>query len=75
MKRIVALIMALVMGLSCLMFVGCDNSGNGGNIGGDLSNDATYNGEAVEITFYHTMGATLRDLKIVKGCFCDGILL
>ena len=60
MKRIVALIMALVMGLSCLMFVGCDNSGNGGNIGGDLSNDATYNGEAVEITFYHTMGATLR---------------
>ncbi|MBQ8408092.1 MAG: extracellular solute-binding protein [Clostridia bacterium] len=60
MKRIAALILILTMCLGCFALVGCDNSGNGGNVENPISEGATYNGEAVEITFYHTMGASLR---------------
>ena len=60
MKRIAALILILTMCLGCFALVGCDNAGNGGTNEPPISENATYNGEEVEITFYHTMGANLR---------------
>jgi multiple sugar transport system substrate-binding protein len=72
-KILVAVVLLLALCINCVAFVGCDvninNGGNGGNNGGNnnggngayqLSEGATYNGEEVEITFYHTMGANLR---------------
>ncbi len=62
-KILVALILLIALGINCVAFVGCDLSGNGG--GGNVNSvgeGATYNGEEVEIVFYHTMGANLRNV-------------
>ena len=58
MKRIItALCLVLAIALNCVALVGC-NSGNSNDF--ELGEGVTYNGEPVEITFYHTMGANLR---------------
>ena len=71
MKKIVALILALAMVMSFGLMAGCSddtvNSGDTGNVGGNTTPDVTpaetgYDGSEVTITFYHTMGANLRDV-------------
>ncbi len=59
MKRILCAVLVLAMCISCMAFVGCDNSKKPSGAF-ELSEGATYNGEEIEITFYHTMGANLR---------------
>ena len=58
MKRILCAVLVLAMCISCMAFVGCDN-GKKPSGAFELSEGATYNGEEIEITFYHTMGANL----------------
>ena len=75
MKKIVALILAVTMILSLGLLTGC-NGTQGGNQGGNNSTtgnftipEGGYDGSAVTITFYNTMGANLRevlDLYIVE---------
>ena len=61
MKKILVAVLLLALCINCFAFVGCDNTNNNkGNGAYELSEGATYNGEEVEITFYHTMGANLR---------------
>ena len=64
MKKIVALILAVTMVLSLGLLTGCNNSQNGGTTNtGSTGNfevpEVGYDGSAVTITFYHTMGANL----------------
>ena len=76
MKKILALLLAALMMFSVLTACGNDpdpqpsnagNAGNAGNNGGDAVNlgnftvpEGGYDGSAVTITFYHTMGANIR---------------
>ena len=68
MKKIVALILAVTMVLSLGLLTGCSGTQGGtGNQGGNNSTtgnftipEGGYDGSAVTITFYHTMGADLR---------------
>ena len=55
MKKIVSLILAVVMLMSVAMLAGCDNKTTVGNF---QVPEGGYDGSAVTITFYHTMGAT-----------------
>ncbi len=56
-KVLVALLVLVALVLSCFSLVSCDKPANGGEVSAD---GLTYDGSAVEITFYHTMGANLR---------------
>ncbi len=60
MKKILVAVLLLALCINCFAFVGCDNTDKKGSGAYELSEGATYNGEEVEITFYHTMGANLR---------------
>ena len=62
MKKILCAVLMLALCISCLAFAGCDTTpdNNKGDEAFKPSEGATYNGEEVEITFYHTMGANLR---------------
>ena len=57
-KILVALILLIALGINCVAFVGCDMSGNSGDVN-SVGEGATYNGEEVEIVFYSTMGKNL----------------
>ncbi len=69
MKRLLAIILAAMMIFSCLLLTSCDedpsdsgNTGNNGNGNSSASFDIPeggYDGSAVTIKFYHTMGANL----------------
>lgn len=63
MKKILAMVLALCMILSLGMLTACGNDpeGNKGNAF-NYGADGGYDGSAVTITFYHTMGANLRDV-------------
>ena len=56
MKKILAAVLMLALCISCFAFVGCDNGKSGNKGAYELSENATYNGEEVEITFYNTKG-------------------
>ena len=60
MKRIIALVLTLVVCLSCAsVFAGC----NGNKTAADfVIPEGGYDGSEVTITFYHTMGANLREV-------------
>ena len=60
MKRIIALVLTLVVCLSCVsVFAGC----NGNKTAADfVIPEGGYDGSEVTITFYHTMGANLREV-------------
>ena len=68
MKRILAMLTLVVMVMS--LFAACGSGATGGNAGGNNAQSAEgfkvpeggYDGSAVEITFYHTMGQNLRDV-------------
>ena len=69
MKKIVALILAVTMILSLGLLTGCSGTQGGtGNQGGNSTTgnfvvpEGGYDGSAVTITFYHTMGANLREV-------------
>ena len=69
MKKIVALILAVVMIMSMALLTGCDqgknpsgNPGTPGNTGNFEVPEAGYDGSEVTITFYHTMGSNLSDV-------------
>ena len=78
MKKLIALILAVVMVLSMGLLTGCGNTnttdptgGNNNNPGDKPGNsnvgnfvvpEGGYDGSAVTITFYHTMGAKLREV-------------
>lgn len=60
-KILVATVLLIALCVNCFAFVGCDVKPDNGKANAyTLSEGATYNGETVEITFYHTMGANLR---------------
>ncbi|MBE6946689.1 MAG: extracellular solute-binding protein [Ruminococcaceae bacterium] len=61
MKKILALLLAVTIVLSMGMMAGCSGSNNR-NAGEFVVPEEGYDGSAVEITFYHTMGAALRDV-------------
>ncbi len=60
-KALVSLLLLSALLLNCLAFVGCDKlpGANGPTIT-DVPDDLNYDGSAVEITFYHTMGTNLK---------------
>ena len=67
-KRLIALALLIVLALS---LVACTPTGNGGDNGGNGNSKGTpnftvpeggYDGSAVKITFYHTMGSNLSDV-------------
>ena len=69
-KRVVSFLLLLAMALSMLALPGCGNSGDNNGNKQDTTNDITatpnfivpeggYDGSAVTIKFYHTMGAKL----------------
>ena len=79
MKKLIALILAVVMVLSMGLLTGCGNSNNttdptsgnnnpgnenpgNTNVGNFVVPEGGYDGSAVTITFYHTMGANLREV-------------
>ena len=58
MKKFIALILSLVLCLSCLtMFAGCGGNKRAADF---VIPEGGYDGSAVTITFYHTMGENLR---------------
>ena len=57
-KRIVAILLALSVLMSLAMLTGCNN--NSGNSGNFVIPEGGYDGSAVTITFYNTMGANLK---------------
>ena len=59
MKKILAIILVLTCCLSSLLLVGCDRRGN---VAPEVNLDSGYDGSAVTITFYHTMGADLQNV-------------
>ncbi len=60
MKKILALVLAISMVLGMGLLAGCSNSDKtGGNF---TVPENGYDGSAVEITFYHTMGAALQEV-------------
>ena len=59
MKKILALLLALTIVLSMGLMSGCSSSQAGGTF---EVPEVGYDGSEVEITFYHTMGAALRDV-------------
>ena len=72
-KRIISLLLAIVMLLSAATLVSCNKGGNeGGNEGNNGEQGSAkvpyevpaegYDGSAVTIKFYHTMGANLREV-------------
>ena len=76
MKKILSILLVLTMMLSMLALVACDNSGDSGNQGNNGSGNQNngkpagmasydvpevgYDGSAVTIVFYHSMGAKLQ---------------
>ena len=69
MKKILALILAVTMILSMGLLTGCGDNGstntpggNNGPTGNFTVPEGGYDGSAVTITFYHTMGANLREV-------------
>ena len=61
-KVLVALVLALALVTNCVALASCGKKNGSGDIqdGADFTADGlSYNGEAVEITFYHTMGENL----------------
>ncbi|MBO5715295.1 MAG: hypothetical protein J6S23_02740, partial [Clostridia bacterium] len=56
MKRILTTLLLVAMLLGTFAMVAC-NGGNGGQTVVDLDLTGTYDGSAVTITFWHTMGA------------------
>ena len=70
-KFMLTLTSSLLVAVNALSLASCGDKNNGGVSGintGDVTVTA-YNGEAVTITFYHSMGAALRD--IVDACIAD----
>ena len=65
MKKFLALLLAAVMVLATFAACGGDTTPSGDNnpsAGGFAIPEGGYDGSAVEITFYHTMGQNLRDV-------------
>ncbi len=60
MKKILALLLAVTVILSMGLLAGCSNSGAGNAVSNFTVPEEGYDGSAVEITFYHTMGASLQ---------------
>ena len=58
-KSIVAIILLLTCCFSSFVFAGCDRRGN---VAPEVNLDSGYDGSAVTITFYHTMGADLQNV-------------
>ena len=58
-KRIVAILLALSVLMSLAMLAGCDSKSTGANF---EVPEGGYDGSAVTITFYHTMGSNLSDV-------------
>ena len=59
MKKILALVLAISMVLSMGLLSGCSDKGAAGNF---TIPENGYDGSEVEIVFYHTMGAALREV-------------
>ncbi len=59
-KRIVAILLAMTMLLGMGMLAGCGN--NNASLGNFVVPEGGYDGSAVTITFYHTMGSNLSDV-------------
>ena len=62
-KTLVGIVSALMIATSIIPMAACGNDGDGNNSGGSqiqIQEITPYDGSAVEITFYHTMGANLR---------------
>ncbi len=59
-KIIVALLLVLALCLTSFSMAGCDGKNDQPKF--ELNQGATYDGSEVELTFYHTMGANLRDV-------------
>ena len=58
--KLIAVLLATVMCLSCLALVGCGNSKK--NLAEFVIPENGYDGSEVTITFYHTMGSNLREV-------------
>ncbi len=58
MKKLLTVLLLLTLCLNAVVLAGC-NASRGNADAFTLSEGATYNGEEIEITFYHTMGANL----------------
>ncbi len=73
-KRIISFLLVLTMLMSAVAMASCSNSGEGGNEGGNNGGEQGsakvpydvpaegYDGSAVTITFYHSMGAKLQGI-------------
>ena len=59
MKKILAIVLVLTCCLSSLLLVGCNRRGGQAP---EVNLDSGYDGSAVTITFYHTMGADLQNV-------------
>ena len=62
-KRILALLLAVMLVLGMGLMAGCDNGSTNNNntaVGNFVVPENGYDGSEVEITFYHTMGASLQ---------------
>lgn len=61
MKKLLATLLLVAMCVTCVsMFASCSDDGTGTGGVDFVVPEEGYTGEAVEITFYHSMGATLR---------------